>query len=268
MKKILIPTDFSAVADNAKKYAIEVADAFKSKLFLYHVYAIKKADYDHNISDKQQPFRKKMKLNMKNNLEKFKKVIAKKGLDIKTKVYQGNVSSLFGKTVKKDGTDLIVMGSKGASNINKVIFGSIAAQALKMSKIPLLVVPPKYDFQPIQHIVLAVDNKKVSLPVLSPLQKLAVKFGAKITILYVDTGLKKDIKRAKNLDLGKIKTKYQEVPMSKNINESISKFIKKEGCDLLCMVQRKKGFFESIFKKNITKNQVYINRVPLLILPE
>jgi nucleotide-binding universal stress UspA family protein len=268
MKKILIPTDFSSVADNATKYAIEVADAFKSKLFLYHVYTINKVDYDLNFSDKEQPFRKKVKLDMKNTVKKLEEITTQKGLTIKEKAYQGNILSLFKRTVKKDGIDLIVMGSKGASGVTKVVFGSVAANALEVSKVPLLVVPPEYPFQPLQHIVFAIDNKDISQQTLSSLQKLAVKFGAKVTILNINTNPNSVVKREKNIALNDVETIYQEIPMSKNINETISKFVEKEDCDLLCMVRRKKNFLESIFKRSVTKNQVYSNQVPLLVLPE
>jgi nucleotide-binding universal stress UspA family protein len=268
MKKILIPTDFSSVADNATQYAIEIADVFKSKLFLYHVYTISEADYDLNFSDKEQPFRQKVKLKMKETLVKLEEITTQKGLTVKDKTYQGNILSLFKRTVKKDGIDLVVMGSKGASGITKVIFGSVAASALEISKVPLLVVPPEYPFQTLRHIVFAIDNKEVSKNVLSPLQNLALKFGAKVTILNVNTDSNSDVKREKNLDFNDVETTYQTVPLSGNINESISKFIEKEDCDLLCMVRRKKSFLESIFKRSVTKNQAYSNRVPLLVLPE
>ena len=268
MKKILIPTDFSSVADNATQYAIEIAAAFKSKLFLYHVFSMKKSDYDLNFSNEKQPFKKKVKLSMEKTTEKFKEAITQKELTLKTKVYQGNIFSLFGRTVKKDGIALVVMGSKGASGINKIIFGSVAATALEKSKIPLLVVPPEYTFQPLRHIVLAIDHKEISPEVLSPLQELAAKFGAKVTILNIKKDSKKETRIENNIVLDDVETTYQEVPFSKSINNSISEFIKKEDCDLLCMVRRKKGFLESIYKKSITKNQVYNNQVPLLVLPE
>lgn len=268
MKKILIPTDFSSVANNATKYAIEIATAFKSKLFLYHVYSMKKSDYDLNVSNEEQPFKKKVKLNMEKTVEKIKEVIAQKKLTLKTKVYQGNIFSLFGRTVKKDGIALVVMGSKGASGISKVIFGSVAGTALEKSKVPLLVVPPEYIFKSLQHIILAIDHKEISPEVLSPLQELETKFEAKVTILNIKTDSNNEIKIEKEVDLDGVEIIYREVPLSKNINNSINKFIEKEDCDLLCMVRRKKSFFESIYKRSITKNQVYNNQVPLLVLPE
>ncbi len=268
MKKILIPTDFSSVANNATQYGIEIAAAFNSKLFLYHVYSMKKSDYDLNFSNADQPFRKKVRLEMKKTKEKFKEAITQKEITLKTKTYQGNIFSLFGRTVKKDGIELIIMGSKGATGLTKVIFGSVAANALAKSKIPLLIVPPKFKFKPLRNIVLAIDNKEVSSDILAPLQELASKFGAKVTILNINKDPNNADQREKNINLDGVETAYREVPLSKSINKSISKFIEKEDCDLLCMVRRKKSFIESIYKKSVTKVQVYNNEVPLLVLPE
>lgn len=267
MQKILIPTDFSSVADNATMYAIEMAAAFKSELFLYHVYLMKRGDYDLDFSEEEQPFKKKIDLKMKKTKEKFEEIITQKELTINTKTYQGSIFSLFGSTVKKNGIGLIVMGSKGASGLSKVVFGSVAATALDISEVPLLVIPPKYPFQPLRHIVFAIDHKEFSPHLLLPLQELAVKFGAKVTILNVTDSNQKN-KREKNIDLDNVETTYREIPISKSINESINIFIEKENCDLLCMMRRDKGFFESMYKGSITKNQVYNTKVPLLVLPE
>lgn len=267
MKKILIPTDFSAIANNATAYAINLAAAFKSKLFLYHVYSMKRGDYDLQYSDKEQPFRKKVAKKMKQTKDTFEELLSKKGLNLKTKAYQGYLKSLFGRTVKKDGIGLIVMGSKGATGITKVIFGSTAAKALDTATIPLLVVPPDHSFDSIRHIVLAIDHEEVSPEVLSPLQELAATFKAQVSVLTIKTD-QHDAKRETLVDLEGLDTTYREIPLSNNINESIREFIEQEDCDLLCMVRRKKGFFESMFKKSITKAQVFDNRIPLLILPE
>jgi Ethanolamine utilization protein EutJ (predicted chaperonin) len=56
--------------------------------------------------------------------------------------------------------------------------------------------------------------------------------------------------------------------MSKSINDSINEFIDKNKIDLICMVRREKSFFESLFKKSISKLQVYNSKIPLFVLPE
>lgn len=268
MKKILVPTDFSPVADNAIRYAIEIAAEFKSELYLYHVYSFDRFNYDLNFPEDEQPYTEKVERKMILTKLRFMEKITQNGLSVKTFVEQGDIFSLFKRKAKKHGIDLIVMGSKGASGLKKVIFGSVAATALETASAPLLVVPPGYSFHPLQHIVVAMDHNEISPTVFSPLQKLASKFGAEATLLNVNTGSGRSTYRKIDLYLEGVETTYREMPMSKSINETINKFIQEEGCGLLCMIRREKGFFKSIFKKSITKAQVFSNQVPLLVLPE
>ena len=236
MKKILVPTDFSPVADNALKYAIEIATEFKSELVLYHVYSINKVDYDLDFPEDEQPYKKHVERRMYLTKLKFLDNFTQKGLNVQTKVDPDSIYSLCNKKVMSHGVDLVV--------------------------------PPEYEFRRLGHIVLAIDNRKVAPSVLLPLRKLALKFGAKVTLLNVNTGSNQFIYRKKDLYLDGVKTTYQEVSMSNNVNESINEFIEKVGCDLLCMIRREKGFFENVLKKSITKAQIYNSRTPLLVLPE
>jgi nucleotide-binding universal stress UspA family protein len=105
------------------------------------------------------------------------------------------------------------------------------------------------------------------MEVLSLLQTLANEFEPQLTVLRVYTGSHKNAQRKDESPLKGVATKVREVPMSKSINETINAFIEKEGADLLCMIRREKGFFESLFQKSFTKIQAYDSRCPLLVLP-
>ena len=50
MDTILVPTDFSAPANNAVNYAVELAKFFDAKLVLVNAYAIPPASYEVGIS--------------------------------------------------------------------------------------------------------------------------------------------------------------------------------------------------------------------------
>lgn len=270
MQKILIPTDFSSIADNAMNYAIEIAAKFESELILYHVYSFnKKIDYNWDFPDDEQPYVKEIEQKMSLTENKFKEKLAEKGLSIQTRVEEDHTYSLFDRIVKKHDINMIIMGSKGATGLEKVIFGSVATTALEIAKVPVLVVPSKPPYLPIEQIVLAVDPDHVSANTLSPIQKMAEKFSAKVTILNINTGTSnKDTHHKIESFLKNIETTYHEVPMSKSINQSINEFVKKNKCDLLCMIRREKGFFEHLFQRSIIKNLAYNISIPLLVLPE
>ncbi len=185
MKKILVPTDFSPVADNALTYALELGAKFNSELLLYHVYHLSKVDYDRDFPADEQPLKKQLERKMELTQLKFQESIAQKGLTVRTQVAREPILAVFDRKVQEYEISLLVMGSKGASGLKKIIFGSVAATALDMAKIPIFVIPPDANSFPIKHIVLAVDQHGISKAVLRPLQQLALAFGAKVTVLHI-----------------------------------------------------------------------------------
>lgn len=267
MKKILVPTDFSPVADNALQYAIDLAAIFKSELYLYHVYSFDSFNYDQNFPKYDQPYTKEVMLEMERTELKFKDTVAEKELKLRTFVEEETFFSLFKIKVVTHHIDMILMGSKGASGMTKVFFGSVAATALDMAKVPVLIVPPDHTFQRNGKIVLALDQE-IALNVLSPLQKLASVLGAKVTVLHVETASNKYVDKLSDLEIDGVETTFRAVTMTKSINETIDQFIREEGGNLLCMIRREKGIFKSLFHKSVVKTQVFSNQIPLLVLPE
>ena len=268
MKRILVPTDFSPIATNAIEYAIEIATHFKSELYLYHVYSVSRVDYDLGLPAEEQPFVKEFERKMALTEIKFSEEFERRGITVHTMVERSDILALFGSKVRELKIDMIVMGSKGASGIEKVVFGSVAATALNLAKVPVLVIPPRHSFRSIEDIVLAIDDREVSREVLLPLQKLALSFSAVVTVLRAKSNGDAEANKNISLQSGDLQLTYRQVPVLNSVNESINYFVEKEGCDLLCMVRRKKGFLESLFKRSITKAQVFDSRVPLLVLPE
>ena len=268
MKKILIPTDFSAVAANAMAYAIEIAGVFKSEILLYHVYSFNKANYDIHFTNEEQPFTKELEGLMKKTERSLEATLKEKGLSLRTFVEEDSMFALFDTKVKKRKIDMIVMGSKGASGINKIVFGSTAATALDRASVPVLVVPPEHKFHQIQNIVLAIDQIDIEPEVFSPLQKFASKFGAKITLLNVVVNSEKNTDKLSRVLIDGVETIFRKVPLFNSVNETIEQFILKEDVDILCMIRKKKGIFKNLLQKSSIRTQVFSNRVPLLILPE
>lgn len=268
MKKILIPTDFSLVADNALRYAMELGTAFQSELLLYHVYHISKVDYNRDFAPDDQPFKKQVERKMELSLLKFGGQIANKGLSVETQVKREPIMALFERKVEEHNINLIVLGSKGASGLKKVIFGSVAATALNIAKVPVFVVPPKPFSFPIRSIVLAIDDQAISKTVLDPLQQLALAFNAKVTVVNIKTNTSSPTSSRTKFPLEGLDSIYHELPAANNINDALNAYINRTDCDLLCMIRRDKGFFDRLFQGSTTVNQAYDSQTPLLVLPD
>lgn len=269
MQNILVPTDFSPIAENALDYAVELAIQYKSNLFLYHIYDFnKKIHYNEDYPDDEQPYVQKIKDQMYDTVLRIKEKISNHDIEIQSFVTESSILGLFTNKVKKHQIDLIVMGSKGASGMRQVVFGSNAANAIEVAKAPLMVIPPNLSFKKLNKIVLAADYRPISAQTLLPLQNLASTFNADVTILNVYTDEDNRVIQENKVAIDGIKINYHEVPFNQSINASINQFIAKQNFDVLCMIRRKKSFFNRIFKKSITRTQVYNSQIPIMVLPD
>ena len=267
MKRILVPTDFSSIANNAIDYAIEIAADFGSQILLYHVYAFDRFNYDLNLPKEKQPYKREVTQKMKMTKRRFEEIAGKKGIELHTFVEEDSFYSLFKTTVIQQRVDMVVMGSKGASGLSKYIFGSVAASALEMTEVPLLIIPPGHRFRPPENMVLALGTQDVPARVLAPLRALALKYNAQITLLTVLKDSEKDAPFT-SITIEGVKTNCCEIAMSHSVSDTITHYVQNENLDLLCMIRKKKGFFENFFKRSITKVQVFSSKVPMMVLPQ
>ncbi len=269
MRKILVPTDFSSLADNALSYAIEIGGNFSAELLLYHVYTFhRNVDYNWDFPKDQQPFEKNIQKQMNSSKAKFEQKINQKGLVVHTKIKEDQIFALFERVVNEEGIDLIIMGSKGASGLKKIIFGSVAATALEMAKVPLLVIPPNFSFSNVNNILFAFDRQEVSTDDVEPLREIAQKFNAKVTILNVASGKNDNQENSSRIHIENVRTEFKEIPLSESVSVSINEFVAQNNFDMICYIRRRTGLFEGLFKRSVSKSQVYDFDIPLLIIPK
>lgn len=266
MQKILVPTDFSANADNAAQFAIDIANKLGSELHFLHSFLIssRRADVMKNMG---KVARNEAEGNMAKAIIKFKPMLAD-AASARGEVMVGAAADNAVYYAKKNGCGLIVMGTQGATGALEVFIGSTTGAVLKNTPAPVLAIPAAFPFRPFENIVLALDNQPLpSRDVFAPLQKLAVEYKAKVNIFHHRTeegeeGVDRTIER----HLGGVDVSFHEVAGGTNVHGRINLFVKETGAGLLCMVRRKRGFFEGIFKGSATLKQVYNSPVPLLVL--
>ena len=156
MKRILVPTDFSSVAEYALKYAANLAhdhnaeivalyminreDAFLSRKEAMELY--ENIDYHKRINDSFEKF-----------LDKDFLSDIKVSTEIKREVDFEKIKDLTDVL----GIDLIVMGSHGAHGINGMFVGSNAEKVVRTSEVPVLVVKKTQAFFQLKKVVMACD---------------------------------------------------------------------------------------------------------------
>jgi nucleotide-binding universal stress UspA family protein len=138
MQKILVAHDGSKSSDKALKKAVELTINFNSSITVLSVvpelYLTQISEADRNriataLSDEARE-----------TLEKIRKTLAGKSIDVKTVIRQGDPAEKILETAQKMKVDLIVTGSHGRHGAKKFLLGSVSSKLVDYSKCPVLVV--------------------------------------------------------------------------------------------------------------------------------
>ncbi|MFP4025012.1 MAG: universal stress protein [Thiohalospira sp.] len=178
---ILIPWDFTPVAECAIKHAFKFAERAKSKkIVLLHIIKNEK-DYD-------EAFQKLSKV--ASDYQGVNK------LDIEPVVRKGSIFTTIGEVASEIESELVVMGTHGLRGMQKLT-GSWALKVIVSSKVPFVVVqePPKED--ELKHIVFPIDFKRENKEKLNWASYLNTYFSPKFHIVKPNTTDVGFIKRIK-----------------------------------------------------------------------
>ena len=268
MKKFLIPTDFSANAEGALHYAIELANTIGNiELTLFHAYEVhSNAGMFVSVSD----FMKKDAVDQV--LDAIRKAEPKlsNSVTLDSQILRGDTVDLITDFAERNHYDLIVMGTQGASGLKEVFFGSTTNAVLTKSGLPVLAVPEGYTFVPVQEVVLAIDEEGFTdQRDIAPLEAVVKAFDIPVRVFHQSEAFAKDgIDPEIDGILEGIEHSFHYQLEKDNINDSINSFVAETGAQLLVMVRRQRGFLEEVFHVSVTTKEVFNTPVPLLVLRE
>ena len=273
MKTILVPTDYSEVANNALQYAIEYAKFSNSKLLLFHVYPIPVPTTEFSILHISKELEKKNAERLKN----LENEIRKKGdetFQIESKVGVGDVTDNILNLTTKKKIDLVVMGITGTNKLASILIGSNTMSVIEKSTTPVLIIPPKTRFKKIEKIVFASDfNHIVPKKVVVKLKEFAHIFDAEILVLDVLKSLE-EVSHYTKIAGVNFENQMKGVSVSfhfsvgENLKEEINLFIEKHQASILVMLHKKYGILEQLFHKSNTKQMASHTQVPLISIHE
>lgn len=163
--KILVPTDFTSVAETALEHAVKVAKIMDGEIVLLHV-----VDRDGRADDASK------------KLDPIAERVSKEhNIPTVGKVVTGNIFEDIDKVADYEGVRLIIMGTHGRKGIQHLT-GSYAMKVITSSTIPFIVVQDKIVPETYKNIVFPIDFKAETKIKISLTASMAEKFGAKIHI--------------------------------------------------------------------------------------
>ncbi|MBK7761834.1 MAG: universal stress protein [Bacteroidetes bacterium] len=270
MNTLLIPTDFSPIADNAITYAIELASYYKLDIDLFHVAVVATTGADMMYIDVSNDFIQSAEAEMAKKISELNSKYP--SIQFNGKVTTGQFIGSLQQYCNDTHPIAVVMGITGEGTAIDKLIGSNVILAMKNIHEPLLVVPRKAIFKPITNLCFACDMKKVvnSTPILS-IKAFAKLFNAKIHMLNIDfenrhysANTPTELETLNEMFEG-LETQYHFIE-HENVQEAIDEFIEANSMDLLIMLPKKHSMFEGLFRKSHTKEMLYHSHVPILAL--
>jgi len=268
--KILIPTDFSKLSKVAVQYAVRIGKKLKAELILLNVVNLDGPPGRGvlNVKYLEEKLCENAAEDCANLISEIRSENKGK-IDITSHVMKGfPVEGVVTNYAQHNDIDLIVMGTKGATGLKKILLGSNAAAVIDKSLIPVITVPEFARFTSLKNIVYATDIANLR-DELKTVASFARSFNAGVHILHIVSPLgesKLDVKKTvtqltKAMD-------YKRITFTVSLNddaaEGIDEYVLKHKTDMLAMFTHKLTFFEKLFGKSITRQMAFLGNVPLL----
>ena len=274
MKKILVPTDFSKTANNAKEYAIQLALSFNAEIILLNAFQVpytgagtgSLVNIDKIALDNSER-------EMKANMDMLENTYS----DIKFSSFctDGFIVDSIKTYSEKNNIDLIVMGTVGTSGFVGNLLGSNTSALIGSTQTPVIVVPGNAKAQRPQQIIVATDlTHSGDEKLFDVLRKIGMNYKAEIEFLFIgedDDKVSNKINKLKAANFDeKFDAKYRKFHFkeSDDIEDEILDYIEDNDVDLLTVISQKRGFLEDIFHQSVSKSLVKKADLPILVLPE
>ncbi len=258
---IIVPTDFSQVANNAARYAARmITGQYDAHLVLYHVYekAAERADAEAQLDKLKAELQSASIAKIECQLEEG-----------------GDIIDCLERQARHLSANLIVMGITGKSRLEKVFLGSNTLKMVERNICPVLIIPPSAQYKEIRNVTLLSDFKNVqaSMPVV-PIKNVLSMFRPALHIInvnsdhYVSLTTEFMKERTRLLDMfGDLNPEFYFIG-TYDLHETVQQFVSDKNIDMLITIPRNHSFFGSMFKTSNTKRLVYESAIPILAAHE
>lgn len=265
--RILVPTDFSSCAKKAVEFAISFATQVHGSLVIVHALPEVGPTLGTLPTDE---VKSQILESTEAEFEVLKKDLRLEPVKAEYQVvYGSDVSDALVVYTKIHEVDLIIMGSHGTNRLKNVLLGSNAIEVINRLSLPVIIVPESTQVLPVKHLLYASDLRHI-MEEAALIAPFANRLQAMVSVLHIppveylqqlDTAsLEKKLKQETGHDA------FEVVLLQGDVMETIESKATEEKGSLLIMFTHRTRFLEQLFRKSITREIAWHNRVPLFVI--
>jgi len=263
MKTVFAPVDFSDASKNALSFAAELCKRASARLVAINV--LTEGDDEEETKERLT------------NIELDLKKSFGDDLNCESLITRGEFVASLKKVIADQDPDIIVMGTKGASGLKRILIGSNTVNLIAKTNLPVLVVPEVARFENFllkgkNGIVLATDLDAIE-------NDKALDILKEIALLIIEPRIKVLSVRPKNTDIDYLKRMERKALLSafkpeiesepktvfsSNVIEGINFYLNTHAdTGLVAMIARDTGH---LIQKHYTREMASHTHLPLLVL--
>lgn len=270
MQTIVVSTDFSEEAENAAAYAAGLARQIRVRVILFNSFTLPVHAANARLSASSIDSLEEHNRSLLE--EKASRLAESFGIEVDyessflTSIYEG-----LDDLMVRYQAEFIVMGM-APRTLGQDLFGNTTTSVIMKLKYPVLAIPLGVRFDGIRKILFACEAyRDVPPPIIEKIKSLASRVRAEIGILHVSgsVGTPED-ERYERLA---IEEGFADVPhhykvvRSEGVIDQIAGELRTSKAEMLIMIPRKYGFWESLVHRSKTRLMASNNEVPLFSIP-
>lgn len=276
MKAILLPTDFSKNSLNAIYYAMNLLENEQCQFYVLNVQTASSFISDDLMTMSSsatiyQTLIETAKKSIKNLIKTIETKFSNEKHAFYSIVDYDNFIDAINQMCESKSIDLIIMGTKGATGAQKVIFGSNTARIMQRCKTPVLAIPNGCSFTNLDKIVFTSNfSTFYNNNELKPLIDIAKRYGSKIDVLHLVDGdslsQNQEINKA-FLDscLSKVDHEFIDLKGEK-IFKTVRDYIVNNDIKMLSMMSKRHSFLERFFARQLVETFAFKIEIPFLVI--
>ncbi len=276
-RKILVPVDFSPVSHNAYCYARELAKVFNCTLEVIHAYSVSYTNNRTTSLMADAGMAKTAQTKMNAFIEKYNddddegtvltEVVVNKHVE------RGAPVPLVVQESKDDEVFLIVMGTTGKYEFGNYILGSVGSRIAQRAYCPVLLIPEKAKYRPFRNILYASNFEAAKRKMLREIINFANLFRAAVHFVHVK-GEKstEDFQKTKEVIFDQLFKDgnpsfsfNMDVVKNDSVVDGLNDYADENNIDLVVLVNKQRGFFDSLMGKSESKNMALDLKHPLMV---
>jgi nucleotide-binding universal stress UspA family protein len=276
IQKILVPIDFSDHSMHGILYAITIAKEAKASLLLLHIIEPVE-DNIHQPFPLHDRYIQEVTALRQRQLEATKQSTAQlmDELETKAEIIQGNVVDCLLDYAKQQKINLIVMATRGAKGLRKMFVGSVAANVIAKSTIPVITVPKHYEIIKPHSVLFATNHFEHEADLLNKVLDIPHIFKSVVNIVvYVKEKEKRSAYIQKLLNyLEFLRAQYTSLTFhgecidGAHFEEALESYVKNNHPNLIILIPYSKKKLDKFLKDSHTREMVLRAKLPILAIP-